>query len=86
MVFNLKFLQLVLFYNHHLNQKQQRVFYIFQQAFSDITENYGVMVINNRIHSKNITDKVFWYRAKEVPEFKLGCHKFIKYHISYLFP
>ena len=55
-------------------------FDIFQQVFTDITENYGIMVINNRIHSKNITDKVFWYKAKEVPEFKLGCNKFIKYH------
>ena len=55
-------------------------FDIFQQVFNDITENYGIMVINNRIHSKNITDKVFWYRAKDVPEFKLGSPKFIKYH------
>jgi hypothetical protein len=55
-------------------------FDIFQQVFNDITENYGIMVINNRIHSKNITDKVFWYKAKEVPEFKLGSNKFLKYH------
>jgi hypothetical protein len=55
-------------------------FDIFQQVFTDITENYGIMVINNRIHSKNITDKVFWYKAKETPNFKLGCNKFKKYH------
>lgn len=55
-------------------------FDIFQQVFTDITENYGIMVINNRIHSKNITDKVFWYRAKDAPEFKLGSKKFISYH------
>lgn len=56
-------------------------FDIFQQVFSDITEDYGVMVINNRIHSKNITDKVFWYKAKsEIPPFKIGCNKFHKYH------
>ena len=55
-------------------------FDIFQQVFSDLTENYGMMVINNRIHSKNITDKVFWYRAKPVPTFNLGCNKFRKFH------
>ena len=55
-------------------------FDIFQQVFSDLTENYGMMVINNRIHSKNITDKVFWYKAKQVPSFKLGCNKFRKFH------
>jgi hypothetical protein len=55
-------------------------FDIFQQVFTDLTENYGMMVINNRVHSKNITDKVFWYKAKTVPTFKLGCYKFRKYH------
>jgi hypothetical protein len=55
-------------------------FEIFQQVFSDVTENYGVMVINNRVHSKNIADKVFWYKAKEVPNFKIGCNKFHRYH------
>jgi len=55
-------------------------FDIFQQVFSDLTENYGCMVIDNRIHSKNITDKVFWYKAKQVPEFKIGIYKCLKFH------
>lgn len=55
-------------------------FDIFQQVFNDITEDFGCMVINNRIHSKNITDKVFWYKAKPVPSFKVGSSKFLKYH------
>jgi len=55
-------------------------FDIFQQVFSEITADYGCMVINNRIHSTNITDKVFWYKAKPVPEFSIGSDKFLKYH------
>ena len=55
-------------------------FDIFRQVFADITENYGVMVINNRVHSKNITDKVFWYKAKTVPKFKVGGKKFKRFH------
>jgi hypothetical protein len=55
-------------------------FDIFQQVFSDLTENYGMMVINNRIHSKNITDKVFWYKAKTVPAFRVGSNEFRKFH------
>jgi hypothetical protein len=55
-------------------------FDIFQQVFTDVTEDYGMMVINNRIHSKNITDKVFWYKAKKTPPFKVGCRKFHKFH------
>jgi hypothetical protein len=57
-------------------------FDIFQQVFSDITEDYGILVINNRIHSKNITDKVFWYKAKPVPKFNVGSKKFKKFHES----
>jgi hypothetical protein len=55
-------------------------FDIFQQVFSDLTENYGMMVINNRVHSKNITDKVFWYKSKPVKSFNIGSNKYIKFH------
>jgi hypothetical protein len=55
-------------------------FDIFQQVFNDLTDNYGVMVIDNRIHSKNLTDKVFWYKAKKVPTFKVGSNKFKDFH------
>jgi len=55
-------------------------FDIFQQVFSELTENFGCMVINNRIHSKNISDKVFWYRAKPTPSFKIGSKKFLNFH------
>jgi len=55
-------------------------FDIFQQVFSDITQDYGIMVIDNRVHSKNITDKVYWYKAKVVPTFKIGSNKFHRFH------
>lgn len=55
-------------------------FDIFQQVFTDVTEHFGMMVINNRVHSKNITDKVFWYRAKTVPTFRVGSNGFHKFH------
>jgi hypothetical protein len=57
-------------------------FDIFQQVFDEITADYGCMVINNRIHSKNITEKVFWYKAKPTPEFKIGSERFLSYHKS----
>jgi hypothetical protein len=52
----------------------------FEKVFSDITQNYGVMVIDNRVHSTDITEKVYWYKAKEVPKFTLGSKKYIKFH------
>ena len=55
-------------------------FDIFCQVFNEVTANYGCMVIDNRVHSKNITDKVFWYKAREVPDFKLGSKRYKKFH------
>ena len=55
-------------------------FDIFQQVFLEITEDYGCMVINNRVHSKDITEKVFWYKAKSTPNFTMGSRKYKKYH------
>jgi hypothetical protein len=55
-------------------------FSTFQQVFLDLTENYGCMVINNRVHSKDITEKVFWYKAKETPQFTMGSKIYKKFH------
>jgi hypothetical protein len=55
-------------------------FDIFQQVFSELTQDYGCMVINNRIHSKDITEKIFWYKAKKINSFKFGSDKFNKFH------
>ena len=55
-------------------------FGIFEEVFAEVTQNYGIMVIDNRVHSRNIADKVFWYRAKDTPDFTVGCNKYKKYH------
>ena len=55
-------------------------FDMFQQVFLDVTENYGCMVIDNRVHSKDITEKVYWYKAKTTPSFRLGSKKYRTYH------
>lgn len=52
----------------------------FDQVFIQMTENYGCMVINNRVRSVNIEDKVFWYRAKKTPEFVVGIQKSIDWN------
>ena len=53
---------------------------LFESVFSQVTENYGCMVINNRIKSTDLTKKVFWFRAKEPPEFKLGSQKLLEFN------
>lgn len=55
-------------------------FDIFEQVFLQVTNNYGCMVINNRIKTTDLTKKVFWFRAKKVPSFKIGIPKFLRFH------
>ena len=55
-------------------------FDLFEQVFLQVTNNYGCMVINNRIKTIDITKKVFWYKATRVPNFKIGIPKFLKFH------
>ena len=53
---------------------------LFEQVFLSVTENYGCMVINNRIKTIDITKKVFWFRSSKVPDFKIGIPKYLKFH------
>lgn len=55
-------------------------FQLFEQIFLEVTQNYGCLVINNTIKSTDITKKLFWFRAKKLPDFKVGCNKFEQYH------
>jgi len=52
----------------------------FNDAFTILTENFGCMVINNKIHTTDITEKVFWYKAKEAPNFTMGTRNYKKHH------
>jgi hypothetical protein len=50
----------------------------FKEVYSQITENYGAMVIVNRGHpSRDICDKIFWFRSeKETFDKEIGCSQF----------
>ena len=53
---------------------------IFDQVFLQITDNYGCMVINNRLRSSEIKKKVFWYKAKNRAKFKVGTSDIYNFH------
>ncbi len=55
----------------------------FNDAFTVLTEDFGCMVINNKIHTTDITEKVFWFKAKETPRFTMGSKKYKKHHKKY---
>jgi hypothetical protein len=51
-------------------------FDIFCQVLDQCTENYECLVIDNTSKSNKIEDIVFWYRAEERPDFRVGAPLF----------
>ena len=48
----------------------------FCQVMDQCTENYECLVINNNVKSNKLQDQIFWYRAEERKDFKLGSKEF----------
>ena len=48
----------------------------FCQVMDQCTENFECLVINNNAKSNKITDQVFWYKADNHNDFKLGSKEF----------
>lgn len=61
-------------------------FDIFDQVFQQVTDNYGCMVLDNRIRSTDISKKVFWFRSHETPPFKIGTNPVLKYDEEHFDP
>jgi len=56
-------------------------FQAFRQVFTQLTDDYGCMVIVNRGVRKSICDKVFWYKADyNIKIGKIGCSQFRRLH------
>ena len=48
----------------------------FCQVMDQCTENYECLVINNNSKSNKLQDQVFWYKADEHNDFRLGSKEF----------
>jgi len=48
----------------------------FSQVMDQCTENFECLVINNNAKSNKLTDQIFWYKAENHPQFKLGSKEF----------
>lgn len=55
-------------------------FNTFKQAFTEITRDYGSMVISNCGARSEFLDKVFWYKAENVNFDKVGSKQFNKFN------
>lgn len=48
----------------------------FSQVMDQCTENYECLVINNNAKSNKLNDQIFWYKAEDHKNFKLGSKEF----------
>ena len=48
----------------------------FSQVMDQCTENFECLVINNNSKSNKLTEQIFWYKAEEHKNFKLGSKEF----------
>ena len=71
-------------YEHYAGMFPSRE--LFDQVFLQVTDDYGVMVINNRLRSNDIRKKVFWYKAKKKENLSVGCNRFKAFHNMYYDP
>jgi hypothetical protein len=54
-------------------------FKAFSQVFNELTKDFGVMVIDNRI-AGDFIDTVFWFKAERVERMHIGCRQFNRAH------
>ena len=48
----------------------------FTQVMDQCTENFECLVINNNSKSNKLLDQIFWYKAEQHADFKLGSKEF----------
>ncbi len=48
----------------------------FCAVMDQCTENYECLVIDNNTKSNKLSDQIFWYRAAEHGEFRMGARQF----------
>jgi hypothetical protein len=48
----------------------------FCQVMDQCTENYECLVINNNAKSNKLQDQIFWYKAQDHPDFRLGTKQY----------
>jgi len=58
----------------------------FNDVFTQCTENYECLVLNNRTTSNKIEDVVFWYKAKMGRKFKMGSPALWEHHKKHYNP
>ena len=48
----------------------------FSSVMDQTTENFECLVINNNAKSNKLYDQIFWYKAENRPDFRMGSKEF----------
>lgn len=59
-------------------------FDIFCKVLDSCTENYECLVIHNNSKSNNLEDQVFWYKADDHGDFRMGANVFWDFHNQHM--
>jgi len=66
------------FYEHYTGMFPS--FGAFKEVYDEVTNDFGVMVIAKRAVGRNLTDKIFHYKAKKIDPTMIGCKQLISFH------
>jgi hypothetical protein len=58
-------------------------FDVFCQVMDQCTENYECLVVNLNCKSNKLEDQVFWYKAADHEDFKIGAKEYWDYHYEH---
>jgi len=53
---------------------------LFDNLFTQLTDNYGTMIIDNASNSRDLNERVFWYKSKERNPFPICSSRFLQFH------
>lgn len=66
------------FYQHYTGMFPS--FGAFKEVYDKLTENYGVMIIVKRNAGRDLNEKIFHYKAKNMDPSMIGCKQMINFH------
>ena len=53
---------------------------VFENLFMQITDDYGTMIIDNSSNTRDLNERIFWYKAKSKSNFSICSSRFIQFH------
>jgi len=54
----------------------------FDNIFTHLTDDYGTMIIDNASNSRDLNERVFWYKSKARQPFPICSTRFIQFHLE----